>query len=462
MNKNYLNTDNLIKTKNGRINWQSSVGINNIECYYNGKVYKLNILSYNKQSEKVLIECDEYGTYEIPTTTLKKGSIGKLINSKQYKAIGSIGDSIINEKQHFEIIDIYKDNSRRFYSLKCIKCNHEFIKREDNILSKHGCPVCANKSVKRGFNDIATTHNYLCKYFVDIEDTYKYTYSSMKKVKMKCPICGEQKEMCPSDLFNQGFSCSKHKKNGYPEKFLYTLLKQTSYDFKQQLTRKNFEWCSSFRYDFYIYSLNTIIETHGGQHYGKGGFASLDGKSYDEIRKNDLIKKEIAILNGVKNYIEIDCSKSNMNFMKESIIRSGLLEVLNISNESIDWELCERESMNNIIYEICTLYNNGDNVKIISKKINKSETTVRYYLKQGNDIELCKYDGLENIRNANLNNNNGSFMQVLFVEKDMIFKSASELERKSVEVCGIKLLQPSISYACRHNKTYKGFNFRYI
>ena len=59
-----------------------------------------------------------------------------------------------------------------------------------------------------------------------------------------------------------------------------------------KLTKKDFNWCDRFRYDFYIPSINAIIETNGEQHYKE----TTNFKSkLEDIVNNDKAKKRISI-----------------------------------------------------------------------------------------------------------------------------------------------------------------------
>ena len=64
------------------------------------------------------------------------------------------------------------------------------------------------------------------------------------------------------------------------------------------------------RYDFYVPSLNAIIEVHGAQHYEQG-FDSIGGRSFEEERANDILKEKLAIDNGIKHYIVINALSSS-------------------------------------------------------------------------------------------------------------------------------------------------------
>ena len=72
-----------------------------------------------------------------------------------------------------------------------------------------GCSICTNQNVVKGINDISTTHKQYLKYFKDIEDAYLYSYGSTKEIIVKCPDCGNLRQMKINDLIRKGFSCPK-------------------------------------------------------------------------------------------------------------------------------------------------------------------------------------------------------------------------------------------------------------
>lgn len=45
----------------------------------------------------------------------------------------------------------------------------------------------------------------------------------------------------------------------------------------------------------------------------------------------------MALAHGIKNYFEIDCRNSDIGFIKNNIINSGLLEILNVKEKDINW-----------------------------------------------------------------------------------------------------------------------------
>lgn len=135
-----------------------------------------------------------------------------------------------------------------------------------------------------------------------------------------------------------GFNCSNcSSKISYPNKFIYKFLKQLDVEFN---TEQMFGWSGKRRYDFYIPQLSCIIEAHGMQHYKDTLWST---KEYQQ--NNDKFKEEIALSHGIKNYIQIDCRKSNFKYIKQSILNNNqinnLFDLSKINWREIDKELKE-------------------------------------------------------------------------------------------------------------------------
>ena len=50
----------------------------------------------------------------------------------------------------------------------------------------------------------------------------------------------------------------------------------------------------------------------------------LGGRTLEEEQENDELKKSLAIKNGIKDYLVIDCRESEMEFIKSNILKSQL------------------------------------------------------------------------------------------------------------------------------------------
>ena len=114
------------------------------------------------------------------------------------------------------------------------------------------------------------------------------------------------------NLYN-GFSCVNCSDGfSYPEKFFVALFNQLKIKYDYQYSPI---WANKKRYDFHINGI--IVEVNGEQHYTEvTNFKS----SLSDIEANDIYKEQLALNNGIKYYLQIDCSKSDFTYIKNSII----------------------------------------------------------------------------------------------------------------------------------------------
>lgn len=449
-------------TNRNKIDWINSLGC---ELYFEYKDINgyLKILDFDKNTQSLKVKYKEK-IKRISCYSLTKAKLGVMLDdiTKDFKI--EIGVIIKDEKRDLVIIDrkrkkIYKKDgtieSTKWYKYKCNKCGYsEGWKEESSLLNqKSGCPVCCPnpQTVIKGINDIATTSPEMIKYFVNKEDTYKYTKMSKKIVDGKCPDCGYKKKIRISDIALYGVSCPIcSSKISYPERFMSNLLNQLNIEFIHQYSKSNVEWCDNYRYDFYIPKYNIIIETHGGQHYRSSGFRIKleDQKNIDKTKRN------LALNNNVYDYIELDCSKSNKNYIKEKILNSKLNKYLDL--DKLDWNDIHRRSINNLVKEVCMYYDENKKHKTmqcISNELNINRQTLRKYLKIGSELGWCKYDPKPPTLKK----------QVKVVETKETFESINECTRKLGEMYNIKFYDTGISQVLRgRRKSYKGFHFEYV
>lgn len=285
----------------------------------------------------------------------------------------------------------YSPSSNKKVWVRCRYGHEDYLVRAQSITKgKYGCPICANKKVVRGINDVATTHPHLVKYFAKIEDAYSNTYGSMKKIQAICPECHTKKEIRIQDLYRQGLSCNKCSDGiSYPNKFIYELLVQLGVTFNRE---EIFDFAKNKRYDFYLPYYKCIIEAHGRQHYDVG-FETCGGKTFLEIQKNDEIKSRIANENGIKHYVVLDCRKSEMNWIKNSIMNSELPKLLNFKEEDIDWSKCHDETSSSRVKEFCDLWNSGVKSSTDIALITGYDiSTIIQYLKNYGNLFGCDYN----------------------------------------------------------------------
>ena len=366
----------------------------------------------------------------------------------------------------YEILEKYKGNKVkiliRHNSNKCN--NHEWKIEPSNLLQGKGCPVCSGNITKLGINTIWDTDRWMVDLGVSEEDTKKYSSRSGQKITVKCPDCGREKKMMISHIYTyKSICCPCGDGKSYPEKFIIELLNQLNVDFEVEYSPK---WIENKRYDFYIPKFNMIIEAHGGQHYDKG-FKSIGGRTFKEEQLNDKYKRELALQNDIKYYIELNCSESNMNYIKHSILNSELSELFDLNK--IDWTSCAEFANKNIVKEVCEYWSNkGENetTSDVGKIFSLHYSTISNYLKRGTRLGWCNYDPKEEMyKQGKLNGKSSKKKVEIFKDGQSlgIFESCTELSRLSEELFGVKLLHSKISSVCRgKRKQHKGFTFKHV
>jgi len=369
--------------------------------------------------------------------------------------------NIINEKV---ILKRYKYNNTLYYDYQCLIDDNIDKMTEYNLKNGMSCNVCVNQKILKGVNDISTTDPNSIKLFKNIEDCYTHCRGSTDKVLMVCPNCGNEK-LRQIDLYfrYKSLACICDDRISYGEKMIFSILTQLNINFEYH--KRDFDWLKPFKkeYDFYIPSLNCVIEAHGKQHYEE----SARGRSLKEEVENDKFKDELAKDNGVQNYIIIDCRQSDLDFIKNSILNHKQFNSL-IDTSNVDWEECYIFSLSTRVKEACDSWNNGVHSSVkIAMMMKLSKSTIQKYLNRGVELNWCDYNA-KNVQKMNGNINilkatDKIKKKVLCLNNNQIFESASDASRKSLEIFGINISRKYISYICNGKKdNYKGFKFKFI
>ena len=459
----------------GRVNYPAMVGVE-LELFYKGEIYTgVKILEYIKGSNSRFVVEYNGQTHNIICGSFIKGKFGGVLRlvTKDFKI--NIGDVFKDDKRDMSITDrkykerIKKDGNKenqKWYKYTCNKCGWtEGWIEEGKLLSGQGCSCCANQTAVLGINTIWDTDRWLCSLGVSEEDAQQYTRSSNKKVIVTCPECNKKKEITINNIYKyKSICCTCGDGVKYPEKFMTSVLDQLNIEYIFQLTKKSFDWCEDKRYDFYIPSLNTIIETHGRQHYRWTG----RGRSLKEEQENDRIKYELALQNGIKDedYIVIDCRYSDKEWVKNNILSSKLNELFDLEKR-INWNKCEEFALkNNKVKEVCEYWNNKEEwetTTTLAEVFGLSRDAIVDYLKKGTGLGWCEYDAKKEMIKAGKANGKRVVMYDLDGNFIMEEYSTHELARRFFAETGIKLYDSSISAVCNgKQKHHKGYTFKYI
>lgn len=323
--------------------------------------------------------------------------MGKLLTNEEYIELLKIKNPTIVS------LEKYINTKTKIFH-KCLVCKHEWSVKPNNIVTGEGCPMCngGTDTVIIGINDMWTTNTELAKLLANPEDGYHYTQKSNKKLKWKCPICGNIITQKAYNVCTKGLTCSKCSDGiSYPNKFIFNSLCQIKDLFNDLQREYTASWCNytykgkyhTCKYDIYfvLNSKKYCIEMDGEFHKKDN---KLSGKSKEESKDVDEIKNNLAFENGI-HVIRIDCDyedvSSRYEYILNNILNSELKNIIDLS--LIDFEKSDIDSIISLLKISCDLWNNGiENTSIISKELNISKMTVINYLKKGAKLGLCNYN----------------------------------------------------------------------
>lgn len=383
------------------------------------KINRIGEVNYNKQGERMtIIRCsklenqkrisidvqfdDGVIVYNNCYGNFQKGLIKHPLryeDSFAYHVEVELGlnlDDIWNWEKNNELgINPYKTTrcSDKYVWLYCQEKEYHNYDREGNkvgykmkcgnFYNKCRCSYCGSN--KTHYKD-SLAYNYpkiakmiaISENNLTFEDCYNIAPFSHKKYYFKCLDCDNisTKRKSLSSVVGRGFSC-EYCADGIsiPEKFMANILKQLNIEFKTQLSKKDLTWCGYFKYDFYLPKYSIIIETHGKQHYIE--YKKNHWKTLQQEQMNDLFKYKCA-KDHIDNYIVIDCRYSELNWLKENIIKE-LNNYFNLSN--VDWWLAWEESQSSLCFKAKELHELKYSVNEIAEKLKVNSCTVSKWLK---------------------------------------------------------------------------------
>lgn len=491
-NKVFL--DGLPRKKN--INWVKSAEMKAIVHFiYDDIEGDIQIVDYGRNRKYCLTVKYNNKEFDIDRCHFIECKLGRILGKITSDFKFEIGKTFKDENRDLTIIDrkIKKDKKGqnwKCYKYHCNKCNFdggrhwsirnkefrdELWLEESSLLNGKGCSCCeGNQTVVEGINDIGTTNSELIKYFKHPEEAKMYKKSSNRKVLCVCPDCRREKNIAVYSLYNQGLGCSCGDGKSYSEKFMMSVLEQSGIGFEMEYSP---DWCKyelnsklkQGRYDFYIPSINLIIEMDGQFHNSDN---DRNGQTKEESQFVDN-EKDILALESRIEVIRIDCNYKDISrrfeHIKNSIINSKLNNLFDLS--TIDWIKVGQDSEKNLVKEVCEIKRNNSDLSTseIGETIGLDRTTVRKYLKQGDELGWCKYNAKEEMRKNYIKTKEITRerrSKPIKIIKDGIelgkYPSISELEKCSEKDFGVKLSNGNICMVCKgKRKHHKGFTFRY-
>jgi len=336
-----------------RHNWLCECGNSFTRVFNHIRIYNqtnCGCIRYKQQEQRYKYEVEKDGEYEYIRSFRSGDRLpnGKVASNKVYLQV-----------KHKYCGSIYEVGSGNF------------------INSKSRCQNCCG-SYK---DSIAYTHPEISKMIIHDEHGYNIdnkliSRGTSKRFYFKCSQCGKISSNAKKikHVVNYGYSC-EHCSDGIsvPEKFVRNILQQLNVDVKFQYNELN---SSKIRYDFYIPSLNMIIETHGMQHYED---KTMFNNTLYETQQNDIFKRDMATTNKIQHYIEIDCRYSSLEWLMKNVIKE-LTPYFDLSR--VDFDMAFKESQNSLVVKSWKLWDDGYGTGKIANILGLSNITVTAYLKR--------------------------------------------------------------------------------
>ena len=158
---------------------------------------------------KCLIHNFEFESY--PVNLLHGHGCSKCGHEKHAKTRSKSQEQFFKEVAEInpdvEIVGEYI-NAKTKVKVRCKIDGYEWDADPRKLLRGVKCGVCANRIIKAGINDVATTRADLVEYFKNKEEATKYAAGSDKVVNVICPICGYEDKIRIGNLSRFGFSCN--------------------------------------------------------------------------------------------------------------------------------------------------------------------------------------------------------------------------------------------------------------
>ena len=209
-----------------------------------------------------------------------------------------------NEKTPKDYIGT-KSNKKVWF--KC-EHGHEWIAAICDFTAGKRCPVCSNKKIVVGINDLSTTHPELANEWSQEKNgdlkPDMFTYGSDIKVWWRCKYGHEWQASINSRVRGNGCPhCAKESQVSLPEKAVFFYLSKHFSDIEENYHPKTF---GKYEIDIYIPSLRLGVE--------------YDGRNWHKTTNNDIKKDKLCDESGIKliRIREKGCADYSSNSIKIS------------------------------------------------------------------------------------------------------------------------------------------------
>lgn len=458
----YIDLSPFVKTNNGCISWNSSVGVKT-RFRYDNIWHDLEVLDAKSASNITILVDGSIEQSGVCSGKITNVNFGNIFRPRKYKyQIGCVinGLEIVAFETKIKATKssyngkIYNSKSNA-YKVRCVRDGYEYVVDEQTIKKGYGCPVCAGRVVVADINSVGHLYPELASVFCNKEDAFKYTKNSTAVVSVKCPTCGNIRKIRVNNLVHAGkVPCQKCSDGiSYPNKFAHELFNQLSEQCSEYSIEYSPSWANGLFYDNYLVlndGTKLIVEMDGGQHYHPVGM-------FDCVNNDDK-KDNLANEHGI-TVVRVNCDYGTNTPIRFDVIRNNCIDALcqyfDLSN--INWAKCDKAATSSLIMKVAKYYeeNTTATTQEIANKFGLYVQTVRNYLIIGTSLGLCKYKG----RDSNRANNS---KPIKMYDSDMklvgVFKSSRDLRESFPE---LNMADTTLKKRAADGKLYRNHIFEF-
>ena len=236
----------------------------------------------------------------------------------------------------------YTEGSAKKVSWICSKCNQKFIASINNRANGRGCPICSNKKVVKGINDLLTTHPQFSTEWDYVKNDIlpdQITYGYGKKLWWKCINGHSYQAIVNHRTGINGTGCPiciKGKQTSFAEQAFYYYIKKV---YPDAINSYKEIFNNGMELDIYIPSIKLGIEYDGEVWHKENNFER-------ELKKYKICKKyHIKLLRLKEKRYENDILTADKilhiekMYKKENLYKAIFFIMSDISPETNMWTI---------------------------------------------------------------------------------------------------------------------------
>lgn len=213
--------------------------------------------------------------------TKSQQQVKEILRKKELNFLRWINDTDNNGKTIFRV------------EFSCPRCQEITNRRVWEVIhSNDGCAHCGEgHRIKKLPHLFKKEIQQLFPNQYELLDEYQ---DAKTKIRVRHLDCGFIFSISPTNLLS-GKGCPRcNRYNSKGSKAIKKWLEENAFFYE---TEKSFDWSEQKRYDFYVPSINLLIEFNGEQHYRPIDFF-LQSRSFEEQQNSDIFKEKEARAHG--------------------------------------------------------------------------------------------------------------------------------------------------------------------